>query len=103
MDVLFVLGFWVLWYGYEFFFVILVIVNDFFLIVVELIWKNVKYNGLEDIIRVFEGDVLGVMYRVIVDDLSKWDSRGNLFKDNKFDVIDFDFYGMVVFFFDVVV
>jgi tRNA (guanine26-N2/guanine27-N2)-dimethyltransferase len=103
LDALSASGLRALRYGHELPFVTSVTANDLSPTAAESIRKNVKHNGLEDIIRVSEGDALGVMYRAIADDLSKRDSRGNPSKDNKFDVIDLDPYGTAAPFFDAAV
>lgn len=103
LDALSASGLRALRYGHEIPFVTSVTANDLSPTAAESIRKNVKHNGLENIINVSEGDALGVMYRAIADDLSKRDGRGNPSKDNKFDVIDLDPYGTAAPFFDAAV
>lgn len=58
-----------------------------------------------DKISVFYDDVFVYMYLVVVDEFCKCSGCVGkvIIVSNKYDVIDFDFYGSVVLFFDVVV
>lgn len=103
LDALSASGLRALRYGHELPFVTSVTANDLSTTAAESIRQNVKQNGLEEIIKVSEGDALGVMYRAIADDMDNRDSRGNPSKDNKFDVIDLDPYGTAAPFFDAAV
>jgi tRNA (guanine26-N2/guanine27-N2)-dimethyltransferase len=103
LDALSASGLRALRYGHELPFVTSITANDLSPTAAESIRKNVTHNGLEDIIKVSEGDAMGVMYRAIADDMSNRDGRGNPSKENKFDVIDLDPYGSAAPFFDAAV
>ncbi|KAL2208989.1 TRM-domain-containing protein [Sarocladium strictum] len=103
LDALSASGLRALRYGHELPFVTSITANDLSPTAAESIRKNVAHNGLEDIIKVSEGDAMGVMYRAIADDMSNRDGRGNPSKENKFDVIDLDPYGSAAPFFDAAV
>lgn len=93
LDALSASGLRALRYARELPFVTSVTANDLSQSAAASIKLNVEYNGLQDLVTVTNEDALALMYRSIVDDLSKRDRHGNPGRRHKFDVVDLDPYG----------
>ncbi|RCI09659.1 hypothetical protein L249_3803 [Ophiocordyceps polyrhachis-furcata BCC 54312] len=100
LDALSASGLRALRYGHELPFAAAITANDLSASAVASIQRNVRHNGLQDVISVTNNDALALMYRRIADDLDKRDRHGNPAKGHKFDVIDLDPYGTAAPFFD---